>query len=313
MARDRLGIVYLKGLCMGAADVIPGVSGGTIALVTGIYDRLIRALAALDPGPVRALPWAYKADTRRQLYKQLWAMDVPFLVALGAGIGTAVLTLANVVSWLLTAYTAVTFAFFVGLIAASAVLIGADLVWTPRRMGIAAVAAGVVVAVSTSPAVVETHALWVIFLAGMIGISAMMLPGLSGALALLILGQYAYLLEAVQTALAGLLALPGAGASAALSRSGTIVVTFGLGAGVGVLTIAHVVKWALDRDRHTTLAGLVGLMAGGIVPPGQRALTQTELNLAAVGLIAAAGLGAVAIYTLDRLTGDLSYADPTPR
>jgi len=311
MARDRLSVVYLKGVCMGAADVIPGVSGGTIALVTGIYDRLIRALAALNPDPIRALPRIHRADARRQLHKQLWAMDVPFLVALGAGIGTAVLTLANVVSWLLTAYTAVTFAFFVGLIAASAVLIGADLIWTPRRIGIAAVAAGVVVAVSTSPAVVETHALWMIFLAGTVGISAMVLPGLSGALVLLILGQYAYLLEAVQTALTSLLVLPKAGASAALYQSATIVGTFGLGAAVGVVTIAHAVKWALDRDRQTTLAGLVGLMAGGIVPPGQRALTQTNLGLAAGGLLIAAVLGAIAIYMLDWLTDDLSYADPT--
>ncbi len=312
MGRDRLFVVYLKGLCMGTADVIPGVSGGTIALVTGIYDRLIGALAALDGRLLGTLAEIHEAPGRRRLLEQARRMDLPFLLALGAGIVTAVLTLASVVGWFLAAYPGETFAFFVGLIAASAVLIGNDIAWTLRRVGAAAVAAGVVVGVSTGTAVVETHALWMVFLAGTVGISAMVLPGLSGALVLLILGQYAFLLDALQTVLAGVLALPTDGVRADLRRSGAVVLTFGLGAIVGVLTIAKVVQWALDRDRQTTLAALVGLMAGGVVPPGQRALAATPPGAAAGGLLVVAGLGAGAIYVLDRLTDDLSYAEATP-
>lgn len=305
-----LGAVYLKGVAMGAADTIPGVSGGTIALITGIYERFVRALTRLDPRILRHVPRLHRAEGRRGLLADLREMDFFFLVALGLGVLTAVVTLSRVVHAALVGFRAGTFAFFFGLIAASAVVLyDAVDVSTPGQVGAALagfVFAFLVAGVSGASAV--PHDLPLIFVAGAVGITAMVLPGISGAFILLLLGQYTYLTGVLSDFVDALLATV-TGGSGALVSLGTVVAVFVAGAAVGILTVAHVIRRALDTYRAATLAFLVSLMVGSLRLPAvevaENVGTWTPVSVAAV---AGAGLvGAVAVLALDRYTGDLNY------
>ena len=305
-----LGTVYLKGTAMGAADTIPGVSGGTIALITGIYERFVRALTRLDPRILRHVPRLHRAEGRRGLLADLREMDFFFLVALGLGVLTAVVTLSRVVHAALVGFRAGTFAFFFGLIAASAVVLyDAVDVSTPGQVGAALagfVFAFLVAGVSGASAV--PHDLPLIFVAGAVGITAMVLPGISGAFILLLLGQYTYLTGVLSDFVDALLATV-TGGSGALVSLGTVVAVFVAGAAVGILTVAHVIRRSLDTYRAATLAFLVSLMVGPLRLPAvevaENVGTWTPVSVAAV---AGAGLvGAVAVLALDRYTGDLNY------
>lgn len=308
--RRWLGI-YLTGVCMGAADMVPGVSGGTIALVTGIYERLVTAIAALDPRVIAEFPAVRTAAGRRRLRETFVGMDVPFLLVLGAGIGTAVLVLSRLLEAAFEEHLVVLSAFFFALMAASAAIIYRDVTLeTPVQY--AAGAIGIVIAFALS-GVAESSgggSLPFVALSGMIAISAMVLPGISGAAFLYVLGQYEYLVGALNDfidALAGLLV---GGDVAAAVGPGTVVVAFMAGAVVGLLTMARVVKWALSRYRIATLAFLVGLMVGALrLPVEEAAAETTRVTPGLVAAIVAAGaIGAGAIVVLDRYTGSLDYA-----
>jgi len=186
--------VYLKGVCMGAADTVPGVSGGTIAVVLGIYERLITALTELDPAAVRHLPTLHTAEGRGALRSEFRRADVPFLSVLGFGVLSAAATVATAMNAAVTRYPAPTYAFFFGLIGASAVVLYRYVeIGTPRRL-LVAVAGASLAFLLTDPALATTGTatLPALFLAGAIAISAMILPGVSGAFLLLVLGQYEY-------------------------------------------------------------------------------------------------------------------------
>jgi putative membrane protein len=305
-----LGAVYLKGAAMGAADTIPGVSGGTIALITGIYERFVRALTRLDPRILRHVPRLHRAEGRRDLLADLREMDFFFLVALGLGVLTAVVTLSRVVHAALVGFRAGTFAFFFGLIAASAVVLyDAVDVSTPGQGGAALVGfvfAFLVAGVSGASAV--PHDLPVVFVAGAVGITAMVLPGISGAFILLLLGQYTYLTGTLSDFVDAILATA-TGGSGALVSLGTVVAVFVAGAAVGILTVAHVIRRALDTYRAATLAFLVSLMVGSLrLPAVEVAENVAVWTPASAAAVTAAGLvGAVAVLALDRYTEDLDY------
>lgn len=289
---------------MGAADMVPGVSGGTIAMITGIYDQLIRALASLRPGPLTHLARPWDPHHRKQLVDAWYDMELYFLVILGLGMVAAVVVVSGVIAVALDTYAAVTNGFFVGLIAASTVVIGIDITWTPLRLGLGVASAIVTVAVSAVTVALGAPDATLVFIAGAIAVSAMVLPGLSGALLLIILGQYEFLLGELRGFLTGIANIsPGA-----IVDHGTVVAIFIGGAVVGLFTIAHAVDRALSRDRHTTLSILVGLMAGGVYPPGVAATPGLEATggMVAVGLATVAGVTVIVIF--DRVTGDLSYA-----
>ena len=302
--------VYLKGAAMGAADTVPGVSGGTIALITGIYERFVRALTGLDPRILRHVPRLHRAEGRRTLLADLREMDFFFLVALGLGVLTAVVTLSRVVHAALASFRAGTFAFFFGLIAASAVVLyDAVDVNTPGQAGAALVGfvfAFLVAGVSGASAV--PHDLPVVFAAGAVGITAMVLPGISGAFILLLVGQYTYLTGVLSDFVDALLATL-TGGSGPLVSLGTVVAVFVTGAVVGILTVAHVIRRALDAYRAATLAFLVSLMVGSLRLPAVEVAENvgawTPLSTASV--VGAVLVGAVAVLALDRYTGDLTY------
>lgn len=298
--------IYLKGMCMGAADIVPGVSGGTIALITGIYDRLIAAIAALDPRILASVPALSSADGRTEFRNDLLAMDVPFLVVLGAGIGTAFVLMSRVIHAAFEAYPAVLNGFFFGLIAASAVVIyRVTDIDTAGRTGALVVGAVLAFLISGAAETGGRASLALVFLAGAIAVSAMVLPGISGAAFLYILGQYQYLIGVLGEFTDAVVALPGGGTIDAVVTPGVPVVVFLAGAALGLLTMARVVKRALERNRMATLGFLVGLMVGALRLPVEEAADATEVWT--TGL-----LGAVVIATLAGITVILaleSYSD----
>jgi len=298
------GGIYLRGVAMGAADAVPGVSGGTIALVTGIYERLVDAITDLDPWLLTLLPRLHTAAGRAELRRELAAMDLGFLIALGLGVLTALVTVSRVMEVALEEFTALTFAFFFGLILASAVVLYGEVsLGTPRRAA-AAVVGLVVGFVLTGEltAVLPTTPV-VALLAGGIAVSAMILPGISGSFLLLVLGQYGYAVRSLSGFTDALVALDTAG----LRTYGTVVVAFGIGGVVGLLTIARVIEYALEHHRAATIAFLVSLMVGALRLPVERILDSTgsfDAGLLA-GLVLAAVVGGALVIGIDRSTGDI--------
>jgi len=298
--------VYLRGVCMGAADAVPGVSGGTIALITGIYDRFVAALTAIDPERIRTVLGDLLRGDLRGVHETLVRMDAYFLVALGLGVVSAVLVVSRVVDVALESVPGPTFAFFFGLIAASAVVLADEVhLDAPGRI-IAAVAgfsAAFLVSGATASAIGSGPL--VLFVTGAIAISAMVLPGISGSLLLLLLGQYEYLVGTLHDFVDALTGLADGGSVAPVVDHGTVVAIFVAGALVGLFTVAHVIRFALERRREATLAFLVSLIVGALRAPGERILDATGTwDAAAVGVVGAAAVaGAAVVFVFDRYAG----------
>ena len=302
--------VYLKGFSMGAADVVPGVSGGTIALIVGIYDRLIRAITAIDPRALRPALHPTDPEARARLRAELQRMDVPFLIALGLGVGTAIVVLSGVMHEAATTYPVATYGFFFGLIAASAIVLYGEIDrWTAGRVAVSIVAIALAFWVSGTTSGAAPHGLPIVLLAGAIAICAMILPGVSGAFFLLILGQYEYMTGTLKGFVNGLVGLVDGGALAPVIETGTVVTVFGVGAVAGLFTMAHAVRYALERYRAATLAALVSLMVGALRLPVERVWANLgESSLGRPGVaVAAALVGAGAVLLVDWYTDDLEY------
>lgn len=288
--------IYLTGVLMGAADTIPGVSGGTMAFIAGIYTRLVTAIDAA-PGLAFALPAAARDRDLPRMADALRDADVLFLAVLGAGIVTAVVALAGIMHTALVAAPATMNALFLGLIGASAVIIGRDIDRSARTAA-AALAGGVLAFLVTGVSAGNGfgHTLPVVFVSGVVASAAMILPGISGAAFLYILGQYTYLTGALSRTVAALPTGP------AIWTDGPVVAVFVAGAAAGVLSIARLVRTTLDRDAAVTMAGLVGLMVGALRLPAANILAVTPLSPGTVVLVAVAAVaGAVAVGALDRL------------
>lgn len=305
-SRDgRLVVVYLKGVAMGGADAVPGVSGGTIALMTGIYDRLIAAISSIDAQLLRAVLVARHPGQRRALLEQLAQADIQFLLALGLGIASALVGLAELITVALADYPALTFAFFFGLIGASAITLGAGLSLEGRWQLPSALAGfGLAFLLAAGGGAALPHSLTIVFASGAIAISAMVLPGISGSFLLLLLGQYEFIFGTVSAFVDAILAVDLGG----IMQHGTVVATFGTGAVLGVLSTARVVKLALERARMTTLTFLISLMVGALRLPYARVLAETpEYTPSTVGpLVTAAAVGVLVVLLLDRKSAALS-------
>ena len=316
--RELAGI-YLRGLGMGAADAVPGVSGGTIALITGIYERLIGAVTAVQPTRLRRILGGLRAEGRPDALAALRELDIVFLLALGAGIATAVVTVLRAISVLLETNPVETYGFFFGLIGASAVVLLGEVSLATRGRRVAA-AAGFLLAflLSGYAAGALGSSLLVVFLAGAIAVSAMILPGVSGSLLLILLGQYDRMSTALSRFTDTLVGLLDGGGVEAVVDAGIPVVTFMAGGVVGLLTIAHSVRWALDRYREATLAFLVSLIVGALRAP----VEQTSVELAASGtawsttvvglFLLFAVVGAGAVLVVDRLAGGIDTGRSQP-
>ena len=188
-------IIFLKGLAMGSADIVPGVSGGTIAFITGIYAELINSIKSVDAVFLKHLAgFEFKKAFNR--------INPGFLLPLFAGIMTAIISLAHLVSYLLANYRVYTWSFFFGLILASIIFIGRKIkgFWGRGGLGFLAGTGAGYALVGLIP--VDTpNALWFIFIAGLVAISAMLLPGISGSFILLLLSKYEYMVNALKNPL----------------------------------------------------------------------------------------------------------------
>lgn len=259
-------LTAVKGACMGAADVIPGVSGGTIAFIMGIYDKFVASLAAINAEAVK-LFFTGK-------FKEFWRhINGGFLLSLVVGIGVSVISLATVMQTLLSDFPIQTWAFFFGLIVASSIFILRGISgWGLREILflIGGVVLGVVIC-TLSPTQTP-DALWFIFLSGAIAICAMILPGISGSFILLILGKYQYILGAVSDLVAG----------QNVVSNLLIIGVFAIGAVVGILSFSKFLHWLLSRWHKQALIILAGFIIGSLVKiwpwNNPEAIAQSELT-----------------------------------
>jgi len=298
--------IYLKGFFMGSADTVPGVSGGTIALITGIYERLIEALTAVDPRVLRDVARLHEAEGREAIRTHLIRMDIVFLLTLGVGMMTAVVSLSHALERAVEAYPAQTYAFFFGLIGASAAVLYDQVdVTTPKRVTVAVAGVSLAAAVSGEASAGVSHALPVVLFAGALAVCAMILPGVSGAFLLILVGQYEYMLGALNRFTDSLADLARGGSVAAVVDAVPPVVTFISGALVGLLTLARVIDWALANYRIATLTFLVSLMVGGLRLPVERVMSNSGVTALTV---LAAVAGGLLVLGVDHFTDDLEYA-----
>jgi putative membrane protein len=232
--------ISARGFAMGAADVVPGVSGGTMAFILGIYDELLDSIHAVDMTFIRRILTLKWKDAFAEFP---WK----FLLALALGIGTAVLTLANALHWALENKPVYIWAFFFGLIVASIVTVRKRVgSWSMVNiLAAAAATVGAYILVGLTPS--ETpHTPILLFLSGAVAICAMILPGISGAFILVLLGKYTYVLGAVKSFDILTIALVGAGAV------------------MGLLAFVRLLRWMLNKNHDLVVAILTGFMLGSL-------------------------------------------------
>jgi putative membrane protein len=230
----------LKGMAMGAADVVPGVSGGTIAFITGIYEELISSINNINLGALKVL----KNDGLKAFWSQI---NGTFFVFLFAGIAISILSLAKAVLYLLENHPILIWSFFFGLIVASTYIVGKTVTkWTIGEVVSFVLGTVVAVYISSIQTVGQADASWYIFLSGCIAICAMILPGISGSFILVLLGSYHVVLEALK------------------SKDLAIIMTFMAGCVVGLLSFARLLKFLFTKYKNITVAVLTGFMLGSL-------------------------------------------------
>lgn len=279
-------LTYLKGIAMGAADVVPGVSGGTIAYLTGIYQRLLDAIHAAGGSMWVAL--------RRDGIAAAWkAVDGWFVLALLGGIATSVVSLSKLVLWGLESHPLIVWSFFLGLILASLRMLARDLKgsWMALVVG---TALGFLL--SSMPAGRAELTPIFTFFAGFLAICAMILPGISGSFILVLLGAYEPVLESIH------------------ERDLATIAVFGTGAVLGLLTFGRLLRWLFQRFERVTVALMTGFIAGSLtkvwpfrgtregweLPISPSAWQrETGLDIPWFGILAAVALGAALVLGLD--------------
>ncbi len=260
-----------RGLLMGGADVIPGVSGGTVALIVGIYEKLVAAISHFDLTLLAHL-------RRRQWRAGAAHVDLGFLVALGCGMAIGIVSLGGLMNELLTgqATRPLTLAAFFGMIVASSVVVARSVQWRNARdlsvcLALGIVGAAIAIGVTCLPRAAMEPTYGYLFLCGMVAICAMILPGISGAYILLLLGVYVQMTDILK-------ALPRGEITA---ESVLTVGVFAAGCAIGLLSFSKILRWLLTTRHSATMAVLCGFMIGalGKVWPLQKDLTPEVESL----------------------------------
>lgn len=245
-------VITLKGMAMGAADVVPGVSGGTIAFISGIYEELLGSISNINLKLLKAL----KNEGLKSAWKQV---NGNFLVALFVGIFISIVSLAKMISWLLIHHPILVWSFFFGLVLASVIYIAKQVTQWNIASGILLILGAILAYYITTlnPLVSEHSSMSFMFLAGAIAICAMILPGISGSFILVLLGAYKPVLAAVN------------------NRDFTTIAFVGLGAIVGLLTFSRVLKYLFENYKNYTLVVLTGFIIGSLnkIWPWKKVLT----------------------------------------
>ncbi len=245
-------VIMLKGMAMGAADVVPGVSGGTIAFISGIYEELLSSISNINIKLLKTL--------REKGIKAAWKKaNGNFLASLLIGIFISIVSLAKLISWLLVTYPILVWSFFFGLVLASVIYIAKQVTHWNITSGVLLVLGAVVAYYITTlnPLVSENSSLPFMFLAGAIAICAMILPGISGSFILVLLGAYKPVLAAVN------------------NRDLTTIAVIGAGAIVGLLSFSRVLKYLFANYKNYTLVVLTGFIIGSLnkIWPWKKVLT----------------------------------------
>ena len=240
MKFSRYIVLALKGCAMGMADVVPGVSGGTIAFISGIYEELLDSIRSVDASALRLLLRFRLAEFWRHINGR-------FLLPVLLGIAVAIFSLARLMTYLLTNRPIAIWSFFFGLIVASALLVARQIGrWDWRTVLAFAVGAAAAWWITVAPPAETPDAWWFVMLSGAIAICAMILPGISGAFILLLLGKYQYIMHAV-----GEFDIP-------------VIAVFVIGAAAGIISFSHLLSWLLKHWHDVTVAVLMGFMVGSL-------------------------------------------------
>ena len=236
----QYGLIALKGMAMGAADVVPGVSGGTIAFISGIYEELIESINGINVSLLQ--------EWRQNGLASFWKKaNGNFLLALFSGIAISVFTLARLISWLLENHPIMVWSFFFGLVLASIIYVGRAIKqWNFGAVFFLIIGAGIAFIVTRLPVLEDSVSMPYVFLSGALAICAMILPGISGAFILVLLGSYKFLLDAVH------------------QRDVQTLLVAAAGAVVGLLSFARLLKWMFANFRNITLALLTGFILGSL-------------------------------------------------
>lgn len=234
-------VISLKGMAMGAADVVPGVSGGTIAFISGIYEELLNSISSFNFSLINVF--------KNEGFKSVWIkVNGNFLVSLFVGILISVLSLAKLIESMLENHPIVIWSFFFGLVLASIIYIGKQITkWTKGSVLCLILGAILAFYITTlNPMVSANSSPWFLFLAGMIAICAMILPGISGSFILVLLGAYKPVLNALNT------------------KDFVSIIIFLVGAVLGLLSFSRILKWLFSTYKNYTLATLTGFIIGSL-------------------------------------------------
>lgn len=280
-------LIFIRGLLMGAADIVPGVSGGTMALITGIYGHLIEAISNIKFGFIKPL---FKGNLKGFWNQLLDEIDFKFFIPLVLGIGVAFLTLAKVVTYCMDVHTALTYSFFLGLIIASAVVLFRKLNEISIKTIISAVIGCILtyIFVSLNP-IAANHSLIILFFSGMIAICAMILPGISGSFLLLLLGQYKYMLNALH------------------QLHFTEIIVFVVGALIGILGFSKILNYLLKNHEELTMAFLIGVMLGSLKVPFVEISNAVSMNFS--GLLPCIIIAVIAFVIIVIMETKFDYID----
>ena len=296
----------LKGMGMGAANVIPGVSGGTIALITGIFERLINAIKSMDLKAAKLLfQFKFKEFAK--------AIDFTFLASIIFGIALAIISLAKLFDYLFTNYPIYIWAYFFGLVLASVYFVGKRISqWKLSVILSFIIGSGIAIFITMLHPATENDGFLYLILCGVVAIVSMILPGLSGSFILILMGNYRLVaIEAIN------------------SFNLSVLIPVGIGAGVGLIAFSHVLSWLFKKYADQTLAILTGFILGSlsvlwpwqkqfylqekgefILKHGEKIPTYTENYLPAnfdLSVIIAIGfilIGIISIYAVETLAKD---------
>ncbi len=249
-------IISLKGIAMGAADVVPGVSGGTIAFISGIYEELLSSISGINMANLKLL--------KKEGLKAAWkAINGNFLLALLSGIFISIVSLAKLISWLLENKPILVWSFFFGLVLASILFVGKQIEkWNAPIIILFIIGAFAAYFITTlHPAISESSSLLFYFFAGALAICAMILPGISGSFILVLLGAYKPVLDAIH------------------NKNFQLLAIVAIGAVIGLLSFSKVLRWLFDHHKNFTLSVLTGFILGSLnkIWPWKETLT-TRVN-----------------------------------
>jgi putative membrane protein len=258
-------LVTLKGMAMGAADVVPGVSGGTIAFISGIYEELIESIDKLNLTNLKKI--------RSHGFKVFWnSVNGSFLLALFSGIAISILSLAKLIKWLLQNEPILLWSFFFGLVVASIVFIGKQ-IKTTNFLIILAIIGSTLLSyyITRAEPFASPDSNLYLFFCGFVAIIAMILPGISGAFILLLLGAYEIAIETINNLIKSITTLDAALFTDAVTKFAML----GIGAVVGIKVFSKILNWMFKHHKNITLAILTGFMVGSLnkIWPWKKVLT----------------------------------------